>query len=157
MHQNSLLISPSAVAIALLCMVSALATAESTESVWIQTCSVDKPSTLSGYRPLDHERYLDLPDPIISRATAPLEESFTSKLVQGSIEAPLSKTFCQIGVTRLVVDMTYATLDDAISHQTTRAIYRWVVNDETAGWQISELGEKFHCARERDQRTNRCL
>lgn len=168
MSQNSPLNFTVVTAVALLCALSAQSTAETAERALvstlksntpttIQTCSVNQPSTLDDYQRLDHEQYLDLPDPIISRATAPLEESFTTKLVQGSIAAPLSKTFCQISVTRLVVDVTYATLDDAISHTTTRAIYRWVASNDLAGWQIAELGEKFHCARERHQRTSRCL
>ena len=123
----------------------------------VQTCSLNSPSTMSGYERLDHDAYLDLPDPIVSRATGVIEDHFTMKLAKGVITEPLTKTYCQISVTRVVVDMTYATQDDAISHISTRAVYNWVTADEIAGWQIVQLGQKSICARGRNKTTQQCL
>lgn len=122
-----------------------------------QTCALAGPSTIEEYNRLDHEIFRDAPDPIVSRATAPFEDSYTLKLSQGVISGTLTKTFCQIGATRLVVDMTYSVEDDSVSHITSRAIYDWVSNDETAGWQLSQLGQKSICARGRDVASKGCL
>lgn len=114
---------------------------------WVQTCSLNQPSTLEGYRLLDHQVLIDMPDQIMSRATAPFEEGFTIKLIKGDISGPLTKSYCQIGVTRMVVDITYAVQDDSIAYVSTRAVYKWVAEADMIGWQIAELGEKFVCAR----------
>ncbi len=120
-------------------------------------CSSAALPTMDGYELRNHEAFLDLPDPMVSRSTAALEETYVLELVQGRINGPLTKTFCQIGVTRMVVDIAYSVEDDSYSHISIRAIYNWVAGDELAGWQITELGEKFICARGRDQSTQLCL
>lgn len=121
-----------------------------------QTCESNGVSTLNGYEVLDHSAYLDLPDPVTSRITANIEDSLILKLARGGISTPLTKTYCQMGVTRLVVDFTHPLEDDALSHQSLRSIYRWVIEGESAGWQIVELGEIFICARQHDSETGQC-
>jgi len=130
---------------------------DSTSAEVLQTtCPSDGPPVLGDYKILASSIYLDLPDPIISRVTSALEDTYIRKLVKGDIRSPLVKTYCQIGLGRFVVDMTYPVEDDAISHMTERAIYIWVADAELSGWQISELGQKSICVREIDPKTKLC-
>lgn len=82
---------------------------------------------------------------MISRATAPFEEGFTLKRIKGDISGPSAKSYCQVGVTRMVVDNTYAVQDDSINYVSTRAVYKCVAEADMIGWQTAELGESL-CA-----------
>lgn len=120
-------------------------------------CSGPLPLTLEGFEPGDAMIFVDAPDMDIIRATAPLEIGLTASLSREEIQPPLSKTYCQIGATRMVVEMTQTVEDDAIFALTQRAIYRWVADVSGTGWQIAEIGTRQHCARARNEETNLCL
>jgi hypothetical protein len=122
-----------------------------------ETCEKNGVPSLNGHELLDHTLYLDLPDPIISRATSAIEEALTVKLAREEIRKPLTKTYCQIGVRHMVVDYAHALDDDSVNHQSLRAVYAWVIDGENAGWQISRLGRFDICARQRDPISGQCL
>lgn len=123
----------------------------------VATCPTNTPANLDGYAALDPQSLLDLPDSEIVRATSTFEAGFVDKMVRGEIHGLLIKSYCQIGITRMVVDLTHAVEDDAISHISQRAIYKWVAHSEPIGWQISELGEKLICARATHSASGQCL
>jgi hypothetical protein len=126
------------------------------QSVTPSPCAHNVVPTLDGYEVLNHEEFLDVPDPIISRATSAVEEFLVLKLAREEMIGPLTKTYCQIGVGRLVVDMTYPLEDDSVGHESIRSIYRWLADGEFVGWQISEHGRIYLCARGRDTVSGRC-
>jgi hypothetical protein len=51
--------------------------------------------------------YIEVPDPDVIRATGPVETSLASRLTQEDISPPLSKSYCAIGMTRMIVDYAY--------------------------------------------------
>ena len=120
-------------------------------------CAVIMDRPLAGFTEQDALAFADLPDVDIVRVTSPFETYLTAKLIRGDIFPPLIKTYCQIGLTQMIVDYNHSIEDDAISAITYRAIYRWAAEADYPGWQIERLGERKHCARGRDQETNLCL
>ncbi|WP_417269936.1 MULTISPECIES: hypothetical protein [Alphaproteobacteria] len=111
-----------------------------------QSCAPFMGDPLDGFTPLDAMAYLDLPDGDVVSVTSPIETAITNEIVAGSIRTA-SKTWCQIGVQRMIVDFEVPVEDDAISAMIIRAIYVWNAQDDPVGWQISQLAERPRCAR----------
>jgi hypothetical protein len=111
-----------------------------------QVCAPFMGDPLDGFTPLDAMAYLDLPDGDVVRVTSSLEAAITNKIIAGSIRTA-SKTWCHIGLQRIIVDFEVPVQDDAISAMITRAIYIWNAQDDPVGWQISQLAERPRCAR----------
>ena len=57
----------------------------------------------------------------------------------------------------MIVDYVYPVEDDAVASVTLRTVYQWVSEAAAPGWQISAVGEKYICARARDDKTSLCL
>jgi hypothetical protein len=122
-----------------------------------ELCSLDQINPLYGFVEQDAGAFLDMPDADLVRATSPVERQLTARLVQNEIQALLTKAYCEIGLTQMIVDYHHRVEDDAISAITIRTIYRWAAEADYPGWQIERLGEHQHCARGQDQETNLCL
>lgn len=123
----------------------------------VPVCEGEWPLSLEGFETLDAGLYLDLPDPIEIRAPFPIEMSLAGKLSGEEIIPPLVKSYCQIGVTRMVIEFFVPFEDDTILGEVHRAIYRWSTDDDThVGWQIDELGKRHICARGKSKTTDLC-
>jgi hypothetical protein len=120
-------------------------------------CAGGIPYDLTGFDELDAMAYIERPDADATTATAPLEIEWLAKLAREEIQPPLSKHYCQMGVTRLVVDFIRPVEDDAVAAITQRALYRWVSDDMGTGWQIEAIGQKNHCARRASSEEPSCL
>ncbi|WP_417250609.1 hypothetical protein [Celeribacter sp.] len=79
-----------------------------------QSCAPFMGDPLDGFTPLGATAYLDLPDADVVRVTSPIETAIINDIVAGSIRTA-SKTWCQIGVQRMIVDFEVPVEDDAIS------------------------------------------
>lgn len=123
----------------------------------IDTCPNDGPPGLQDFQNLSIDPYLDRPDGITARATSVIEEALINKLLRQEAPVRLSKTYCQLSVTQMVVDFTWPIQDDAISHQSIRAIFTWEVSEFDQGWQLNELGKKDICVRQQNPDTGLCL
>lgn len=120
-----------------------------------QSCAPFMGDPLDGFTPLDATAYLDLPDSDVVRVTSPIETAITNEIVAGNMRSA-SKTWCQIGIQRMIVDFEVPVEDDAISAIITRAIYVWNAQDDPIGWQISQLAERPRCARGDDPFAELC-
>lgn len=126
-------------------------------AITVPVCEGQWPLTLEGFETLDAMRYLDMPDQDAMRATTAIELELSLKLGREEIAPPLVKSYCQIGLTRMVVEFFVPFEDDAILGDVTRAIYRWSTDgDMPAGWQISKIGKRNVCVRSRNQTTGLC-
>lgn len=119
-------------------------------------CEGGIPFNLEGFETQDPMVYIEAPDSDATRATAPLEITLLAQLARSEILPPVVKRYCQMGATRMVVEITHPVEDDAIMALTQRAIYRWAAEEAGVGWQISEVGTQQQCARGRDAKTNQC-
>lgn len=122
---------------------------------WAVNCIPTKPDAFAGFNKLDPAIYADLPDPDPLAATAVIEIILLDKMVKGSIQS-FSKTWCQIGIQRIVMDFKVPVEDDSVSHVLTRAEYIWDPFFEPIGWRIETLGERFICARGKDPLATPC-
>jgi hypothetical protein len=123
--------------------------------VFAQSCAPFMGDPLGGFTPLDATAYLDLPDSDVVRVTSPIETAITNEILAENIRSA-SKTWCQIGIQRMIVDFEVPVEDDAISAMITRAIYVWNAQDDPVGWQISHLAERPRCARGDDPFAKLC-
>lgn len=128
-----------AVFAALLCIVATTTTAQT-------LCHMTKPDRLAGFSSLDAMMFVDLPDPIATRATATVESSFVDQIISEEISG-FSKTWCEIGLQTMVVDFEIPVEDDAVKSILTRAVYIWDTQMEPVGWRLDALGERPVCAR----------
>ena len=90
--------------------------------------------------------YLDLPDPETTRAVTTVENTFVSQVVAGEIDS-FTKRWCQIGIRHFIVDFEVPMMDDSVAAQITRVVYEWNSAEDPVGWQISQMGARFRCAR----------
>lgn len=109
-------------------------------------CAPFIPDPLAGFTALDAGQYMDLPDGDTVRATSAIETSLVNDIITGQIGS-FTKTWCQIGVQRMIVDFAVPVEDDAIRAIVTRAIYVWDASFEPAGWRMDQLAERGICAR----------
>ncbi|MCG3268315.1 hypothetical protein [Yoonia sp. I 8.24] len=124
---------------AFLCMAATVAAAQS-------PCHLTKPDRLAGFSSLDAMMFVDLPDPIATRATSTVESSFVDQVTREEISA-FSKTWCEIGLQTMVVDFEVPVEDDAVKSILTRAVYIWDTQMDPVGWRLDALGERQLCAR----------
>ena len=121
-------------------------------------CEMDVNAPMSGFTAIDEMALIDAPDAEPVRATAPIEHWLVGRLSRAEIPPPLTKTFCQIGITNMVTDYHHPVADDdAVIGVAYRAIYSWNADAEFPGWQLTQLGERFDCARGIDTETKLCL
>lgn len=120
-----------------------------------QSCAPFMGDPLDGFTPLDATAYLDLPDGDVVSVTSPIETAITNEIVAGNYRSA-SKTWCQIGIQRMIVDFEVPVEDDAISAMITRVVYVWNAQDVPVGWQISQLAERPRCARGNDPFADVC-
>ena len=121
-------------------------------------CDIDPSHPMSGFTAIDEMAFIDAPDAEPVRATAPIEHWLVGRLSRAEIPAPLTKIFCQIGITDMVTDYHHSVADDdAVIGVSYRAIYSWNTETEFPGWQLTQLGERFECARGIDTETKLCL
>ncbi|WP_435230656.1 hypothetical protein ACMAZE_01340 [Pseudopelagicola sp. nBUS_20] len=113
---------------------------------YAQTCPPVLGDPMAGFTPLDPMMYLDLPDGDLVSVTGPIEAAITGQILAGSA-LYASKTWCQIGVQRMVVDFEVPIEDDAIAATRTRAVYVWDHSGDPVGWRIDQLGTRPVCAR----------
>ena len=97
---------------------------------------------MAGFEEIDAGQFLDLPDPDVVRATQLIESQMLTDTTSGVVKA-----WCQVSVRRMVVDFQVPAEDDSVSFIVTRAIYLWNFDENPVGWQISQLGQRFMCAR----------
>lgn len=114
--------------------------------MFAQTCAEYRPDPLATFTTLDSTLYLDLPNPDPIAAAFPLELTLVTDLIKGD-HRHVTKTYCQIGVQRMIIDFTVPVEDDAVSDWVTRAVYIWNSADAPVGWQLDQLGERGRCAR----------
>jgi len=93
------------------------------------------------------DTYLDRPDPVISRVTAPIEEALLAEQIAGAAPAPLSKHYCRIGMFEMTIRFNQPLRDDSLAALTTEAIYEWRTDGDPPGWQLSALRRQPLCAR----------
>ncbi|MEM1036729.1 MAG: hypothetical protein AAGI14_08220 [Pseudomonadota bacterium] len=121
-------------------------------------CDIDPNNPMAGFRAMDQMAFIELPDAEPVRATAPIEYWLAGSLSRQDIPAPLTKSFCQIGITDMVTDYHHPVADDdALIGIAYRAIYSWNAEAEFPGWQLTQLGERFECARGIDEESELCL
>ncbi|UWR43625.1 hypothetical protein [Phaeobacter inhibens] len=115
-------------------------------SIAAQICSDFMPDPMVGFAPLEIELYLDLPveDPIA--AAMPLELTMVDAMIQGT-QRQVTKTYCQIGIQRMIIDFAVPVEDDAFSDWVTRSVYEWDATAEPIGWRLDQLGDRGRCAR----------
>ncbi len=111
-----------------------------------QTCPHSMSDPMAGFAPLDIGLYLDLPVPDPIDAAMPLELSMLDAMITGA-QRQLSKTYCQIGIQRMIIDFAVPVEDDTITDWVTRSIYVWDATGDPIGWRLDELGERGRCAR----------
>lgn len=109
-------------------------------------CPDVRPDPLDGFSVQDAMQYLDLPDPETVRVTATLENALIAPLIAQEA-AFVTKTWCQIGIQRFIVDFEVPVEDDAIAAMRTRAVYIWEPSGDPVGWRIDQLGTRPVCAR----------
>lgn len=109
-------------------------------------CPDFRPDPLAGFAGQDAMQFLDLPDRDTVRATATLENALMSPLIAQEA-AFVTKTWCQIGIQRFIVDFEVPVEDDAIAAMRTRAVYVWDHSGDPVGWRIDQLGTRPVCAR----------
>lgn len=119
------------------------------------SCLYDGADPLAGMTLLEPERFLDLPDPDTTRATATLENHFVSQMMTDEIRS-FSKSWCTLGIQTVVVEFEVPLEDDAIRSILTRAIYVWNSAEDPVGWQLDALGETSVCARGDDPFARPC-
>jgi hypothetical protein len=127
-------------------VVAALFCTGATAALGQTPCQMTNPDRLAGFSALNAMVFLDLPDPITTRATATLESSFVDQLISEDIRG-FSKTWCEIGLHTMVIDFEVPVEDDAIKSILTRGVYVWDTTTEPIGWRIESLGERPVCAR----------
>ncbi|GAB5454760.1 MAG: hypothetical protein Hens2KO_09890 [Henriciella sp.] len=89
-------------------------------------CEIDPSDPMTGFIAMDPMTFIDAPDAEAVRATAPIEHWLAGRLSREEIQAPLTKTFCQIGITDMVTEYHHPVAqDDAVIGITYRAIYTW--------------------------------
>ncbi len=120
------------------------------------TCEVSAENLTAGFTQTDAMAFIDRPDADSVRATSAVETGLALRLAREEISAPLIKAYCQIGMTQMVVDYFHNVEDDAVRAVTVRTIYDWTINDEMPGWQLTQIGEHYHCARGTDPETLQC-
>lgn len=120
------------------------------------TCEMSAKGLMAGFTETDVTAYLDRPDADSVRATSAVETGLTLRLAREEVSAPLIKAYCQIGMTQMVVDYFHNVEDDAVRAVTVRTIYDWTTNDEMPGWQLTQIGERYHCARGTDPEALQC-
>jgi hypothetical protein len=106
-----------------------------------QTCAPTGADPLDGFAKLDVTLYLDLPDPDPLSAALPIELTMVGKIINGET-ASISKTYCQIGIQRMIIDFAASVEGDAITDWVTRSVYVWNSAGEPIGWQLDQLGER---------------
>ncbi|MDO6591216.1 MULTISPECIES: hypothetical protein [Rhodobacterales] len=127
---------------AFLCMAATTAAAQA-------PCHLTTPDRLAGFSSLDAMIFVDLPDPIATRATSTVESSFVDQVISEEISA-FSKTWCEIGLQTMVVDFEVPVEDDAVKSILTRAVYIWDTQMDPVGWRLDAIGERQLCARGND-------
>jgi len=128
------------------------------QSIAHQTCLFSVEAPMMGYQELDVLAFIDAPDGDSVRVTAPIENWLAGQLVRQTIAPPLSKTYCQISLTNLVVDYHHPVDgDDAISGIAYRSIYAWTAEAEFPGWELTQFGKLHVCARGKHEETGLCL
>ncbi|MFN3211993.1 MAG: hypothetical protein ACE37M_02700 [Henriciella sp.] len=121
-------------------------------------CEIDPNNPMAGFKAKDRMVFIDAPDAEPVRATAPVEHWLAGRLSREETPAPLTKSFCQIGITDMVIDYHHPVInDDALIGIAYRTIYSWNPEDEFPGWQLTGIGERFECARGKDEETELCL
>lgn len=115
-------------------------------AVAAHTCADIQPDPMAGFAPLDASLYLDLPVPDPIDAALPLEITMLDAMIKGE-QGRVTKTYCQIGVQRMIIDFTVPVEDDAISEWVTRSVYVWDATAEPIGWRLDQLGDRGRCAR----------
>ena len=121
-------------------------------------CDMVVTDPMQGFTSMDVMTWIDVPDSDPVRATAPIENWLAGPLGRDEITAPLTKTYCQIGLTDMVTNYRHGVEgDDAIVGMTYRAIYIWNAETEFPGWELSQLGQRSECGRGRDEATGLCL
>lgn len=111
-----------------------------------QTCADTIPDPMAGFAPLDVSLYLDLPVPDPITAAMPLELTMVDAMIKGE-QRQVTKTYCQIGIQRMIIDFAFPVEDDAIKDWITRSVYVWDATAEPVGWRLGELGERGRCVR----------
>ncbi|MEO1660454.1 MAG: hypothetical protein AAFR51_05665 [Pseudomonadota bacterium] len=140
-------------------MEEAPAIAETPASLAPQSsCEMDPSDPLAGFEAMDPMAFIDAPDAEPARATAVIEHWLVGRLSRQDIQAPLTKTYCQIGITDMVTDYHHPVAeDDALIGMAYRAIYSWSAEAEFPGWQLTQLGQRVECARGMNMETKLCL
>ena len=123
------------IALAITCFAAASAVAES------RCAPFEAGETLSV------DAYIDRPDPLVSRVTTPIEDLLLAGQIASDAPAPLSKIYCRIGLTRMIVRFVQPLRDDTLAGITTEAVYDWRPDGDPPGWQLSSLRRQPLCAR----------
>ena len=122
------------------------------------SCEMDPNDPMLGFEAMDPMAFIDVPDGEPARATAVIEHWLVGRLSRQDIPAPLTKTFCQIGITNMITDYHHPVADDdAVIGVAYRAIYSWNAEAEFPGWQLTQLGLRMECARGMNMETKLCL
>ena len=122
------------------------------------SCEMDPNDPMLGFEAMDPMAFIDAPDGEPARATAVIEHWLVGRLSRQDIPAPLTKTFCQIGITNMITDYHHPVADDdAVIGVAYRAIYSWNAEAEFPGWQLTQLGLRMECARGMNMETKLCL
>ncbi len=121
-------------------------------------CEIDPSDPLAGFEAMNSMAFIDAPDAEPARATAVIEHWLVGRLSRQDIPAPLTKTYCQIGITDMVTDYHHPVADDdALIGMAYRAIYSWSAEAEFPGWELTQLGQRVECARGMNMETKLCL
>lgn len=115
-------------------------------TVAAQICADFTPDPMAGFSTLNPVRYLDLPTPDPIAASMPLELTLVNDMIKGT-ERQVSKTYCQIGINRMIIDFAVPVEDDAIAEWITRTVYVWDSATDPIGWRLDQLGERGRCSR----------
>lgn len=91
--------------------------------------------------------WLDRPDAVASRVTAPIEEALLAKQIAAEYPAPLTKLSCRIGMVEMVVRFVQPLRADSLAGIVTEAVYAWRPESDPPGWQLSALRRQPLCAR----------
>lgn len=111
-----------------------------------ESCQIDGPDIFDGFTLKDISQLIDLPDPETVRAVQLLERPWVDRIISGELQS-FSKSWCDIGIQDMIVELRIPVEDDAIRAIEQRALYVWDSSGEPVGWRIEALGERFQCAR----------
>ena len=118
-------------------------------------CSPYGVDPLEAFQLGDALEYVDLPDAETTRATSAVEAGFVAAMVAEEIPG-FAKTWCEIGISRAVVDFDVPVEDDAIGAKVTRAVYIWDAGADGPGWRLDQIGTRLVCAQGPDPYAEFC-